>query len=174
MSLLHTCYELAKNLLHSTSKQVRFCAKEYRIGDTSYSYAYGRKKICKGSAILVWPFFVTKELEKCRKRAAETSGFCRRLSEHEPHFSRTSQKRNALFRICGETTKTHEKRDFGRRRHRQDQNTKLKGQFWKPSIKGFVLENAEGKGKCRSIYALIFFLLFVQSAQIGDKHSQNK
>lgn len=28
--------------------------------------------------------------------------------------------------------------------------------FGKACIKSFVLENAEGKGKCRSIYALIF------------------
>ena len=46
--------------------------------------------------------------------------------------------------------------------------------FGKACIKSFVLENAEGKGKCRSIYALIFFLLFVQSAQIGDNYSKNK
>lgn len=173
MSLLHTCYELAKNLLHFTSKQVRFLRE--RISDRWHFLLVRPKENMQRLCHSGMAFFVTKRLEKCRKRAAETSGFCRGLSEHELHFSRrTSQKRNALFRICDETTKTHEKRDFGRRRHRQDQNTKLKGQFWKPPIKGFVLENAEGKGKSRSIYALIFFLLFVQSAQIGDKHSQNK
>lgn len=111
---------------------------------------------------------------KTQKNVASKSLKRRNFVAGFPNKSHTSQKRNALFRVCDETTKTHEKRDFGRRRHRQDQNTKLKGQFWKPPIKGFVMENAEGKGKCRSIYALIFFLLFVQSAQIGDKHSQNK
>lgn len=90
MSLLHTCYELAKNLLSTcyASPRSKFIFLRERISD-------------KWRFLLVWPkenmqrlyhsgkaFLLPKKLEKCRKRAAETSEFCRSLSEYEMYLTK--------------------------------------------------------------------------------------
>ena len=172
MSLLHTCYELAKNLLSTcyASPRSKFIFLRERISD-------------KWRFLLVWPkenmqrlyhsgraFLLPKKLEKCRKRAAETSEFCRSLSEYEMYLTKAK---------CAASYLWWDNRNANSKISAAANAVKFKSQlpkvsFGKACIKSFVLENAEGKGKCRSIYALIFFLLFVQSAQIGDKYSQNK
>lgn len=103
MSLLHTCYELAKNLLRFTSKQVHFfCAKEYRISDASYSY--DREKTCKDSTILVGLFCCPKSWKNVASEPLKPQNFVAAF----PNMRCISQKRNALLRICGETIGTGE------------------------------------------------------------------
>ena len=163
------CCILAKHLLRFTSKQVHFLRE--RISD-------------KWRFLLVWPrenmqrlyhsgraFLLPKKLEKCRKRAAETSEFCRSPSEYEMYL--TKAKCAASYLWWDNRNRRIAKSQLPQMLSSSNHNSQ-KFRLGNPALKVSFWKMQRGKENVEAYYALIFFLLFVQSAQIGDKYSQNK
>lgn len=149
MSLLHTCYELAKNLLSTCYASPRskfiFCAKEYRISDASYSY--DRKKTCKDSTILAGLFCCAKSWKNVASEPLKPQDFVADF----PNMSRTSAALHKSETHCFASVMRQPERVNSKSSAVSNvvkpETRKLKVQFWKAPIKGFALENPTGKGK---------------------------